>query len=103
MRKIYLDHAATTPISENALNKMLPFMTEKFAKYSNEQLDAVYETYTCCPSEEATNMHERLINEQMKKEASELAGFVPAIDLKEEVSSDNMEALVLERELASQK
>ena len=78
-------------------------MTEKFAKYSNEQLDAVYETYTCCPSEEATNMHERLINEQMKKEASELAGFVPAIDLKEEVSSDNMEALVLERELASQK
>lgn len=78
-------------------------MTEKFAKYSKEQLDAVYETYTCCPAEEATNMHERMINDQMKKEASELAGFIPAIDLKEEVTSDSMEALVLERELASQK
>lgn len=78
-------------------------MTEKFAKYSNEQLDAVYETYTCCPAEEATNMHERMINEQMKKEASELAGFVPAVDLKEEISGqEDMEALVLERELASQ-
>lgn len=79
-------------------------MTEKFAKFSNEQLDAVYETYTCCPTEEATNMHERMINEQMKKEASELAGFVPAIDLKQEISNhDDMEALVLEKELASQK
>ena len=78
-------------------------MTEKFAKYSNEQLDAVYETYTCCPAEEATNMHERMINEQMKKEASELAGFVPAVDLKEEISGqEDMEALVLARELASQ-
>lgn len=78
-------------------------MTEKFAKYSNEQLDAVYETYTCCPAEEATNMHERMINEQMKKEASELAGFIPAVDLKEEISGqEDMEALVLERELASQ-
>lgn len=78
-------------------------MTEKFAKYSSEQLDAVYETYTCCPSEEATNMHERMINEVMKKEASELAGFVPAIDLKEELGSEDMEALVLQRELDSQK
>ena len=78
-------------------------MTEKFAKYSSEQLDAVYETYTCCPTEEATNMHERMINEVMKKEASELAGFVPAIDLKEELGSEDMEALVLQRELDSQK
>ena len=78
-------------------------MTEKFAKFSSEQLDAVYETYTCCPAEEATNMHERMINEQMKKEASELAGFVPAIDLKQDISGqEDMEALVLERELASQ-
>lgn len=79
-------------------------MTEKFAKYSNEQLDAVYETYTCCPAEEATNMHERMINEAMKKEASELAGFVPAYNLKEEdlSSTEDMEALVLEKEMEFQ-
>lgn len=79
-------------------------MTEKFAKYSNEQLNAIYETYTCCPAEEATNMHERMINEAMKKEASELAGFVPAFNLKEEdlSSTEDMEALVLEKEMEFQ-
>lgn len=79
-------------------------MTEKFAKFSSEQLDAVYETYTCCPTEEATNMHERMINEQMKKEASELAGYVPAFNLKEEdlSSTEDMEALVLEKEMEFQ-
>ena len=79
-------------------------MTEKFAKYSKEQLDAVYETMTACPSEEATIMHERMINEEMKKEASALKGFVPSFKLEEEVkasASDEMEKLVLERELDS--
>lgn len=79
-------------------------MTEKFAKYSNEQLNAIYETYTCCPAEEATTMHERMINEAMKKEASELAGYVPAFNLKEEdlSSTEDMEALVLEKEMEFQ-
>lgn len=79
-------------------------MTEKFAKYSQEQLDAVYETMTACPAEEATIMHERMINEEMKKEASALEGFVPSFKMEEEVitsASDEMDALVLERELAS--
>lgn len=79
-------------------------MTEKFAKYSKEQLDAVYETMTACPSEEAVNMHERMINEEMKKEASALKGFVPSFKMEEDVkmsTSDEMEALVLERELDS--
>ena len=81
-------------------------MQEKFAKYSKEQLDAVYETLTVCPTEEATIMHERMINEQMKKEASELKGFVPSFKMEEEEltsASDEMEDLVLKRELASQK
>lgn len=79
-------------------------MTEKFAKYSKEQLDAVYETMTACPSEEATIMHERMINDEMKKEASALKGFVPSFTMEEEVkasASDEMEKLVLERELDS--
>lgn len=79
-------------------------MTEKFAKYSKEQLDAVYETMTACPSEEATIMHERMINDEMKKEASALKGFVPSFTMEEEVpasTSNEMEALVLERELDS--
>lgn len=79
-------------------------MTEKFAKYTKAQLDAVYETMTACPSEEATIMHERMINEEMKKEASALKGFVPSFKLEEEVkasTSDEMEKLVLERELDS--
>lgn len=79
-------------------------MTEKFAKYSKEQLDAVYETMTACPSEEATIMHERMINDEMKKEASALKGFVPSFKMEEEAitsASDDMEKLVLERELDS--
>lgn len=79
-------------------------MTEKFARYSKEQLDAVYETMTACPSEEATIMHERMINEEMKKEASALKGFVPSFKMEEDVkmsASDEMEKLVLERELDS--
>lgn len=79
-------------------------MSEKFAKYSNEQLNAVYETMTACPAEEATVMHERMINEEMKKEASALEGFVPSFKLEEEPmvsASDEMEKLVLERELDS--
>lgn len=79
-------------------------MTEKFAKYTKAQLDAVYETMTACPSEEATIMHERMINEEMKKEASALQGFVPSFKMEEEVkasASDEMEKLVLERELDS--
>lgn len=74
-------------------------MTNKFASYSKDQLNAVYETLTACPTEEATIMHERMINEEMKKEASELAGFAPAVKLEEKTSSiDDMEKLVLEKE-----
>jgi hypothetical protein len=79
-------------------------MTEKFAKYTKAQLDAVYETMTACPSEEAVNMHERMINDEMKKEASALKGFVPSFKMEEDVkmsASDEMEKLVLERELDS--
>lgn len=79
-------------------------MTEKFAKYTKAQLDAVYETMTACPSEEATIMHERMINEEMRKEASALKGFTPSFKMEEEVkasASDEMEKLVLERELDS--
>ena len=79
-------------------------MTEKFAKYTKAQLDAVYETMTACPSEEATVMHERMINEEMKKEASALKGFVPSFTMEEGTkisASDEMEKLVLERELDS--
>lgn len=77
-------------------------MTEKFAKYTKAQLDAVYETLTANPSQEATIMHERMINDEMKKEASELKGFVPSFNLEESLnSSDDMEKLVLERELDS--
>ena len=79
-------------------------MTEKFAKYTKAQLDAVYETMTACPSEEAVNMHERMINEEMRKEASALKGFMPSFTMEEEVkasASDEMEKLVLQRELDS--
>ena len=30
MKRIYLDHAATTPLSENALQKMMPYLTDCF-------------------------------------------------------------------------
>ena len=110
-----LDNKEQTMIKSAKINKILASMniideeekaamTEKFAKYSKEQLDAVYETMTACPSEEATIMHERMINEEMKKEASALKGFVPSFTMEEEVptsASDEMEALVLERELDS--
>jgi hypothetical protein len=59
---------------------------------------------TACPSEEATVMHERMINEEMKKEASALKGFVPSFTMEEGTkisASDEMEKLVLERELDS--
>ena len=110
-----LDSKEQTMIKSAKINKILASMniedeeekaamTEKFAKYTKAQLDAVYETMTACPSEEATIMHERMINEEMKKEASALKGFVPSFKLEEEVkasASDEMEKLVLERELDS--
>ena len=110
-----LDNKEQTMIKSAKINKIIASMnitddeekaamTEKFAKYSKEQLDAVYETMTACPSEEATIMHERMINEEMKKEASALKGFTPSSKLEEEVrtsASDEMEKLVLEREYDS--
>ena len=35
MSKIYLDNAATTPLDENVLNAMLPFMREEFGNPSS--------------------------------------------------------------------
>lgn len=110
-----LDSKEQTMIKSAKINKILASMniedeeekaamTEKFAKYTKAQLDAVYETMTACPSEEATIMHERMINEEMKKEASALKGFVPSFTMEEETkisASDEMEKLVLERELDS--
>lgn len=109
------DNKEQTMIKSAKINKILASMsieddeekaamTEKFSKYTKAQLDAVYETMTACPSEEATIMHERMINEEMRKEASALKGFVPGFKLEEEVkasASDEMEKLVLERELDS--
>ena len=110
-----LDNKEQAMIKSAKINKILASMniveeeekaamSEKFAKYSNEQLDAVYETMTASPAEEATIMHERMINEEMKKEASALEGFVPSFKMEEEPmvsASDEMEKLVLERELDS--
>lgn len=110
-----LDNKEQAMIKSAKINKILASMniveeeekaamSEKFAKYSNEQLDAVYETMTASPAEEATIMHERMINDEMKKEASALEGFVPSFKMEEEPmvsASDEMEKLVLERELDS--
>ena len=110
-----LDNKEQAMIKSAKINKILASMnitdaeeqaamSEKFAKYSNEQLNAVYETMTACPAEEATVMHERMINDEMKKEASALEGFVPSFKMEEEPmvsASDEMEKLVLERELDS--
>src|SRR4029453_13371553 len=35
MRRIYLDHSATTPIDSRVLEAMLPFLTEKFGNASS--------------------------------------------------------------------
>jgi len=35
MRKVYLDHSATTPIDSRVLEAMLPFLTEKFGNASS--------------------------------------------------------------------
>ena len=34
MKRIYLDHAATTPVHPAVLNEMIPFFTEKFGNPS---------------------------------------------------------------------
>src|SRR5512144_830260 len=35
MRRIYLDHSATTPVDQRVLDAMLPFLTEKFGNASS--------------------------------------------------------------------
>src|SRR5919107_1116335 len=35
MRKVYLDHSATTPIDGRVLEAMLPYLTEKFGNASS--------------------------------------------------------------------
>ena len=34
-KKIFLDYQSSTPVSDRVLKKMLPFFSEKFAKYKN--------------------------------------------------------------------
>ncbi|MFY9495475.1 MAG: aminotransferase class V-fold PLP-dependent enzyme, partial [Limnochordia bacterium] len=34
MREIYLDHAATTPLREEVLEAMLPYLTQEFGNAS---------------------------------------------------------------------
>jgi len=35
MRKVYLDHSATTPVDPRVVAAMLPFLTEKFGNASS--------------------------------------------------------------------
>jgi cysteine desulfurase len=42
MKKIYLDHAATTYVREEVLEKMLPYFSEKFSNPSGIDQDALY-------------------------------------------------------------
>src|SRR5438045_6661867 len=38
MRKVYLDHSATTPVDPRVVEAMLPFLTEKFGNASSVHL-----------------------------------------------------------------
>ena len=37
-RKIYFDHAATTPLCERALNKMIPYFSEVFGNANSQHI-----------------------------------------------------------------
>jgi cysteine desulfurase len=64
MKKIYLDYAATTPVDQKVLEKMLPYFSENFGNamsvhsFGQEALEAVDEArnkiadfFSCAPSE----------------------------------------------------
>src|SRR5260370_40394158 len=38
MRKVYLDHSATTPVDSRVVEAMLPYLTEKFGNASSVHL-----------------------------------------------------------------
>src|SRR6202140_1905496 len=38
MRKVYLDHSATTPVDRRVVEAMLPYLTEKFGNASSVHL-----------------------------------------------------------------
>lgn len=63
-------------------------VTKKLAAYSDEQLDAVYETINLSPALINDLVHEQEANEQMKREAS-ANSFIPRTILSEESNFDN--------------
>lgn len=78
-------------------------MKNKFASYSDEQLNAVHETLTKTATDVAIEHEEDTLMSNLKKEAGELSGFTPSMTLKDEVvnSFDAIEKEILEREQQS--
>ncbi|MCM1260527.1 MAG: hypothetical protein NC222_06190 [Staphylococcus sp.] len=64
--------------------------TKRLASYSDEQLDAIYETINLSSSLITDLVHEQEANEQMKKEAS-MNSYIPGIALSDSYGSDNKE------------
>lgn len=62
--------------------------TKRLASYSDEQLDAIYETINLSSSLVTDLVHEQEANEQMKKEAS-MNSYVPGIALSDSYGSNN--------------
>lgn len=85
----------------NAEEKMA--FEKKYASYNAEKLDAIYEFVTADAVTETNLMHEQMMNDQMKKEASELNGKIPTFNLEENLSGNeevDMATILKERELA---
>lgn len=62
--------------------------TKKLASYSDEQLDAIYETISLSPATMTDLVHEQEANELMKREAS-ANSYIPGMTLSEEIGSHN--------------
>ena len=78
-------------------------MKNKFASYSDEQLNAVHETLTRTATDVAIEHEEDTLMSNLKKEAGELSGFTPSMTLKDEAvnSFDAIEKEILEKEQQS--